>query len=189
MERGKARFILRVSWPREPRGTLEALQGGVGMKETIGFSLNGKPVSFEVDPSRILLWVLRYDLGLTGTKYGCGEGLCGACTVIVDGKAERSCLLEVKAVAGKAVTTIEGLAKNGELHPLQKAFVEHDALQCGYCTPGMIMNAYSLLLNTPQPSRSQIIEHMDGNLCRCGAHQRIVEAIQTAAKEMRGGPR
>ena len=189
MECGKVRFISRASWAREPRGTLEALQGGVGMKQTIGFSLNGKPVSFEVDPNRILLWVLRSDLGLTGTKYGCGEGLCGACTVIVDGKAERSCLLEVKAVAGKVVTTIEGLAKNGELHPLQKAFVEHDALQCGYCTPGMIMNAYGLLLNTPQPSRSQIIEHMDGNLCRCGAHQRIVEAIQTAAKEMRGGPR
>ena len=121
------------------------------MKETIGFRLNGKAVSIEVDPSRTLLWVLRYDLGLTGTKYGCGEGLCGACTVIVNGKAERSCALEVKAVAGKAVTTIEGLAKNGELHPLQKAFLEHDALQCGYCTPGMIIHAYSLLLNTPQP--------------------------------------
>jgi carbon-monoxide dehydrogenase small subunit len=159
------------------------------MKRTIGFTLNGKAVSFEVDPSRILLWVLRYDLGLTGTKYGCGEGLCGACTVIVNGKAERSCTLEVKDVAGKTVTTIEGLAKNGELHPLQKAFVEHDALQCGYCTPGMIMNAYGLLLSNPRPSRSQIIEHMDGNLCRCGAHQRIVEAIQTAAKEMRRGPR
>jgi aerobic-type carbon monoxide dehydrogenase small subunit (CoxS/CutS family) len=159
------------------------------MKETIGFSLNGKHVSFEVDPNRTLLWVLRYDLGLTGTKYGCGEGLCGACTVIVDGKAERSCLLKVKTVTGKAVTTIEGLAKNGELHPLQKAFVEHDALQCGYCTPGMIMNAYSLLLSTPQPSRSQIIEHMDSNLCRCGAHRRIIQAIQTAAKEMGGGPR
>jgi len=159
------------------------------MKETIGFRLNGKAVSIEVDPSRMLLWVLRYDLGLTGTKYGCGEGLCGACTVIVNGKAERSCTLEVKAVAGRAVTTIEGLAKNGELHPLQKAFLEHDALQCGYCTPGMIMNAYGLLLNTPRPSRSQIIDHMDGNLCRCGAHQRIVQAIQTAAKQMGGSPR
>jgi carbon-monoxide dehydrogenase small subunit len=159
------------------------------MKETIGFSLNGKPVSLEVDPSRMLLWVLRYDLGLTGTKYGCGEGLCGACTVIVNGKAERSCTLEVKSVAGKAVTTIEGLAKNGELHPLQKAFIMHDALQCGYCTPGMIMNAYGLLLSNPRPSRSQIIEHMDGNLCRCGAHQRIVQAIETAAKQMGGSPR
>ncbi len=159
------------------------------MKETIGFSLNGKPVTFEVDPGRMLLWVLRYDLGLTGPKYGCGEGLCGACTVIVDGKAVRSCTQQVKAVADKAVTTIEGLAKNGELHPLQKAFIMHDALQCGYCTPGMIVNAYALLLNTPQPSRSQIIEHMDGNLCRCGAHRRIIQAIQTAAKEMGGRPR
>jgi len=159
------------------------------MKETIGFALNGKAVSLDVDPSRALLWVLRYDLGLTGPKYGCGEGLCGACTVLVEREPVRSCLLEVKAVAGKKVTTIEGLAKNGELHPLQKAFVEQDALQCGYCTPGMIMNAYSLLLNTPQPSRSQIIEYMEGNLCRCGAHRRIVQAIETAAKEMAGGKR
>jgi len=159
------------------------------MKETIGFRLNGKAVSLEVDPSRLLLWVLRYDLALTGAKYGCGEGLCGACTVLVDREAVRSCLLEVRAVAGKEVTTIEGLAKNGELHTLQKAFVEHDALQCGYCTPGMIINAYSLLLNTPRPSRNQIIEHMDSNLCRCGAHKRIVQAIQTAAKEMGGGQR
>ena len=164
-------------------------QGGVGMKETIGFTLNGKPVSIEADSSRMLLWVLRYDLGLTGAKYGCGEGLCGACTVIVDGKAERSCVLEMKAVAGKTVTTIEGLARNGELHPLQKAFVEHDALQCGYCTPGMIMNAYGLLLTNPHPSRSQIIDQMDGNLCRCGAHQRIVQAIEAASKQAGGGAR
>ena len=159
------------------------------MKETIRFTLNGKAVSLDVDPSRALLWVLRYDLGLTGAKYGCGEGLCGACTVLVDKKAVRSCLLEVKAVAGKKVTTIEGLAKNGVLHPLQKVFVEQDALQCGYCTPGMIMNAYSLLLNTPRPSRRQIIEHMEGNLCRCGVHKRIVQAIETAAKELGGGQR
>ena len=159
------------------------------MKETIEFKLNGKPLSFDVDSSRMLLWVLRYDLGLTGTKYGCGEGLCGACTVIVNGKAERSCTLPMKEVAGKAVTTIEGLATNGDLHPLQKAFVEHDALQCGYCTPGMIMNAYSLLSSTPAPSRNQIIESMDGNLCRCGAHRRIIQAIEAAAKELGGGPR
>lgn len=159
------------------------------MKETIAFRLNGKAVSIAVDPSRLLLWVLRYDLGLAGAKYGCGEGLCGACTVLVGKEAVRSCQLEVKAVAGKKVTTIEGLAKNGELHLLQKAFVEQDALQCGYCTPGMIMNAYSLLLNTAHPSRSQIIEHMEGNLCRCGAHKRIVQAIQTAAKEMGGAQR
>ncbi len=159
------------------------------MNETIGFKLNGKAVSIEVDPNRTLLWVLRYDLGLTGTKFGCGEGLCGACTVIADGKAVRSCTLEVKGVAGKTITTIEGLSKNGELHPLQKAFIEHDALQCGYCTPGMILNAYSLLLNTPRPSRSQIIAHMDSNLCRCGAYQRIIQAIQAAAKEMGGAAR
>jgi aerobic-type carbon monoxide dehydrogenase small subunit (CoxS/CutS family) len=159
------------------------------MKKTVEFTLNGKPVSMELDSSRMLLWVLRYDLGLTGTKYGCGEGLCGACTVIVDGKAERACVLEMQAVAGKTVTTIEGLARNGGLHPLQKAFVEHDALQCGYCTPGMIMNAYGLLLEKPHPSRSEIIGHMDGNLCRCGAHQRIVQAIETAAKQAGGGIR
>ena len=159
------------------------------MEGALRFKLNGKAVSLEVDPSRLLLWVLRYDLGLTGSKYGCGAGLCGACTVLVDRKAVRSCLLEMKAVAGKEVTTIEGLAKNGELHPLQKAFVEHDALQCGYCTPGMIMNAYGLLLNTPQPSRRQIVEQMDGNLCRCGAHTRIIQAIETAAKQMGGSAR
>jgi aerobic-type carbon monoxide dehydrogenase small subunit (CoxS/CutS family) len=156
------------------------------MQKTISFSLNGQRVNLELDPSRTLLWVLRDTLGLTGTKYGCGEGLCGACTVIVDRQAVRSCTLEVQEVAGKEVTTIEGLAKNGELHPIQKAFAEHDALQCGYCTPGMIMNAYGLLLATPQPSRRQIIEAMDGNLCRCGAHQRILAAIETAANEMRG---
>jgi aerobic-type carbon monoxide dehydrogenase small subunit (CoxS/CutS family) len=159
------------------------------MKDTIGFRLNGKAVSLEVDPGRSLLWVLRYDLGLTGSKYGCGAGLCGACTVLIDRKAVRSCSTEMKAVAGKEVTTIEGLEQNGKLHPLQKAFVEHDALQCGYCTPGMIMNAYSLLLNTPQPSRRQIIEQMDGNLCRCGAHTRIIQAIETAAKQMGGSAR
>lgn len=159
------------------------------MKDTLRFKLNGKAVSLEVDPSRSLLWVLRYDLGLTGSKYGCGEGHCGACTVLMNRKAVRSCLLEMKAVAGREVTTIEGLEQNGELHALQKAFVEHDALQCGYCTPGMIMNAYSLLLNSPRPSRRQIIEQMDGNLCRCGAHTRIIQAIETAAKRMGGSAR
>ena len=156
------------------------------MKDTLQFTLNGKPVSLEVDPTRALLWVLRYNLGLTGSKYGCGEGVCGACTVIIDRQAVRSCSIEMKDVAGKEVTTIEGLEQKGELHPLQKAFVEHDALQCGYCTPGMILNAYSLLLNTPRPTRRQIIEQMDGNLCRCGAHRRIIEAIETAAEQMGG---
>lgn len=154
------------------------------MKETLRFKLNGKPVSLEVDPGRKLLWVLRYDLKLTGSKYGCGEALCGACTVILDRQAVRSCSVEMKEVAGKEITTIEGLEQNGKLHPLQEAFVQHDALQCGYCTPGMIMNAYGLLLNNPRPTRSQIVEQMDGNLCRCGAHMRIVAAIETAARQM-----
>ena len=156
------------------------------MKESIGFNLNGKAVRLEVDPSRALLWVLRTDLGLTGSKYGCGEGLCGACTVLVGRKAVRSCTLAVKDVAGKEVVTIEGLEKDGKLHPLQKAFVDQDALQCGYCTPGMIMNAYSLLVNNPHPSRRQIIDSMDGNMCRCGAHKRIIQAIQAAAMAMGG---
>ncbi|HXH50510.1 MAG TPA: (2Fe-2S)-binding protein [Terriglobia bacterium] len=159
------------------------------MKETLRFKLNGKPVSLEVDPGRKLLWVLRYDLKLTGSKYGCGEALCGACTVILDRQAVRSCSVEMKEVAGKEITTIEGLEQNGKLHPLQEAFVQHDALQCGYCTPGMIMNAYGLLLNNPRPTRSQIVEQMDGNLCRCGAHMRIVAAIETAARQMGGSAR
>jgi aerobic carbon-monoxide dehydrogenase small subunit len=159
------------------------------MKEKVEITLNGKPVRLHVEPQRKLLWVLRDDLGLTGSKYGCGEGLCGACTVVVGRKALRSCLLTVKAVAGQEVRTIEGLESQGKLHPLQKAFVEHDALQCGYCTPGMIMNAYGLLLEIPRPSRQQILEHMEGNLCRCAVHHRIVEAIQTAAQRMQGGKR
>ncbi len=159
------------------------------MKQTLSFTLNGKAVSLEVDPERKLLWVLRDNLALTGTKYGCGEGLCGACTVVVGREAARSCLLRVGDVAGKQVRTIEGLERQGKLHPLQQAFVEHDALQCGYCTPGMIMNAYGLLLQTPQPTRAQILEGMEGNLCRCAAHPRIVAAIQTAARRMRGGQR
>lgn len=156
------------------------------MKETITFKLNGASTSVEVDPSRRLLWVLRSDVGLTGTKYGCGEGLCGACTVMIDRNVVRSCSVKVKAVAGKEVTTIEGLEQNGALHPLQKAFAELDALQCGYCTPGMIMNAYGMLLKNPQPARRDIIMQMEGNLCRCGAHNRIVDAIEAAAREMKG---
>lgn len=157
------------------------------MAETIRFTLNGKPVKLDVDPDRMLLWVLRTDLGLTGTKYGCGESYCGACTVLVNDLAVRSCSTPVKYVSGRTVVTIEGLAEHGSLHPLQKAFMSHDALQCGYCTPGMIMAAYSLIKRHPRPSAAEIIEGMDDNFCRCGAHPRIVEAIQTAAKEMRGG--
>ncbi len=155
------------------------------MKETIRFRLNGKPVSVSVDRERSLLWVLRSDLELTGTKYGCGEGLCGTCTVLVDREAIRSCQLPVKDIHGKEILTIEGMARGSKLHPLQKAFIKHDALQCGFCTPGMIINAYSLLLKNPRPSREEILKGMDENLCRCGAHTRIIQAIQTAAKEMR----
>jgi aerobic-type carbon monoxide dehydrogenase small subunit (CoxS/CutS family) len=151
------------------------------MTETVSFTLNGRPVSLDTDPQRTLLWVLRTDLELTGTKYGCGEGLCGACTVVVDGQAVRACMSDLASVRGKSVTTIEGLEQNGRLHPLQAAFHEHGGFQCGYCTPGMIMNAYGLLQSHPKPTRQQILEGMEGNLCRCGAHQRIVAAIQTAS--------
>jgi aerobic-type carbon monoxide dehydrogenase small subunit (CoxS/CutS family) len=157
------------------------------MNESIHFKLNGKPVRMTVDGERMLLWVLRADLGVTGPKYGCGEGLCGACTVLVDNQAVLSCQTPIREVNAKEVITIEGLAQNGELHPLQKAFIKHDALQCGFCTPGMILKAYSLLRENPQPTREEIIRGMDGNLCRCGSHMRIVEAIQTAAREMKGG--
>ena len=156
------------------------------MTETISFKLNDKPVRLDVDSDRLLLWVLRTDLGLTGTKYGCGEGHCGGCTVLVDKVAVRSCLRKVKEVKDKEVVTIEGLAKDGELHPLQKTFMEHDALQCGFCTPGMILAGVSLLNSTPQPSREQIIRGLDQNFCRCGSHTRIIDAVQTAATAMKG---
>jgi aerobic-type carbon monoxide dehydrogenase small subunit (CoxS/CutS family) len=157
------------------------------MEETLRFKLNGKPVSLTVDGDRLLLWVLRTDLGLTGTKYGCGESFCGACTVIVNGEAVRSCQTPVKEVRDKEVVTIEGLATGHGLHPVQKAFMEHDALQCGYCTPGMIMNAYAFLRKNPAPSVAEIVEGMNDDLCRCGAHKRIILAIRAAAKEMHGG--
>jgi len=153
----------------------------------VSFTLNGEPVSLDIDPDRMLLWVLRTDLGLTGTKYGCGEAQCGACTVLVDNRAVRSCVFPVKGVEGKKVVTIEGLSDNGKLHPLQEAFVEHDALQCGFCTPGMILTAYSLLLRNPRPTREEIVRGMDRNLCRCGSHSRIIQAIETAARMMKGG--
>ncbi|MDR3609429.1 MAG: (2Fe-2S)-binding protein [Ignavibacteriaceae bacterium] len=157
------------------------------MTEQIQFKLNGKPIKLTVDSDRKLLWVLRTDLGLTGTKYGCGESFCGACTVLVNQEAVRSCQTSVKEIQGKEVVTIEGLAKSNKLHPLQRAFTEHDAMQCGYCTPGMIMNAYSFLKKNPDPTDKEIIENMNDNLCRCGAHNRIIKAIQSAAKEMKGG--
>jgi nicotinate dehydrogenase subunit A len=156
------------------------------MERTISFTLNGKPASVKADDERMLLWVLRSDLGLTGTKFGCGEALCGACTVIVNQQAVRSCSTPVKAIAGKQVMTIEGLGQNG-LHAIQAAFVKHHAFQCGYCTPGMILNAYALLLKTPKPTAAQIASHLEDNLCRCGTHGRIVEAIQEASGAPKGG--
>lgn len=159
------------------------------MAETIAFTLNGKPVRTDAGADRPLLWVLRTDFRLTGPKFGCGEGYCGSCTVLVNRKAVRACNVFVADVRGKEVVTIEGLATGDELHPLQKAFMAHEALQCGFCTPGMILTAYSFLQSNPQPTREQIIEGMNQNLCRCAAHGRIVQAIQTAAAEMKGGAR
>jgi aerobic-type carbon monoxide dehydrogenase small subunit (CoxS/CutS family) len=157
------------------------------MPDTISFRVNKQPVKIKVAPDRTLLWVLRTDLGLTGTKYGCGILQCGACTVLVDNQAMRSCSVDIKSVEGRDVTTIEGLAKDGKLHPIQEAFVAHDALQCGFCTPGMILTAYDFLLRHPNPTRGEVIAGMDGNLCRCGAQTRIVDAILDAASAMKGG--
>jgi carbon-monoxide dehydrogenase small subunit len=159
------------------------------MQRSISFTLNGKPAQVTVDDERMLLWVLRYDLGLTGTKFGCGAALCGACTVIVDNQAVRSCSTPVKDVAGKRVLTIEGLGRDGRLHPIQEAFARHHAFQCGYCTPGMILNAFALLLKRPRPARAEILREMEDNLCRCGAHTRIVDAIEEASAAMQGGAR
>jgi aerobic-type carbon monoxide dehydrogenase small subunit (CoxS/CutS family) len=155
------------------------------MDSKIQFTLNNKQVRITTDGDLKLLWVLRTRFGLTGLKYGCGEGHCGSCTVLVNNDSVRSCLLPVKDVSGKDVMTIEGLASNEELHPMQKAFIEHDALQCGYCTPGMILTAVSLLKKNPNPTRSEIIQEMDDNLCRCGSYTRILDAIEKAALEMK----
>lgn len=156
------------------------------MKERVSFKLNGKSTEVFQDSDRTLLWTLRTTLKLTGTKYGCGESHCGSCTVLVNDQARLSCQLTLKDIANTSIVTIEGLAKNGDLHPVQKAFMENDALQCGYCTPGMILKATSLLSKIPDPTDEQIIAGMESNLCRCGAHKRIIEAIHLAAKEMKG---
>jgi aerobic-type carbon monoxide dehydrogenase small subunit (CoxS/CutS family) len=157
------------------------------MEQMIQFELNGKKVEKLLDPDLTLLWVLRNQFGLTGTKFGCGEGVCGSCTVLIEDEAVRSCQLPVSEVIGKKVLTIEGLSQNDKLHPLQAAFIDHDALQCGFCTPGMIMNAYGILLKNPAPARKEILQGMENNLCRCGTHGRIIDAIETASKEMKGG--
>lgn len=156
------------------------------MRESIHFALNGEPVDLDTDGHRRLLWVLRTDLGLTGPKFGCGIGRCGCCTVVVNGRAQRSCRTQVRDVDGSEVLTIEGLAHDGTLHPLQRAFVDHGGYQCGYCTSGMIMTAYGLLQRNPTPTPEQIISGMDRNLCRCGAHPRIVAAIAAAGAETGG---
>ncbi len=154
------------------------------MDKNIQFTLNSKPVNIVTDENLKLLWILRTHFGLTGTKYGCGEGHCGSCTVLINNEAVRSCLVSLKDISGENVVTIEGLGTNGDLHPIQKAFIKHDALQCGYCTPGMILNAIGLLNKNPNPSRSEIIAEMDDNLCRCGSYNRIVDAIETAAADL-----
>ena len=155
----------------------------------VSFTLNGAPTRVTVGDDRALLWVLRDDLGLTGTKFGCGQAVCGACTVLVDGAAVRSCATLVRDVEGKRVVTIEGLGRDGRLHPVQEAFVTHVGLQCGYCTPGMILGAYALLLKKPSPTRADIVQGLDAHLCRCGAHLRIVKAVEAAAAALSGGAR
>ncbi|MCC7495940.1 MAG: (2Fe-2S)-binding protein [Bryobacterales bacterium] len=152
----------------------------------IEVSVNGSPRHIEADPDTPLLRVLRDTLGLTGAKYGCGEGLCGACAVLVDGHAVNSCVTPLSAVAGSKVTTVEGLETNGRLHPMQQAFLDKGAMQCAYCTPGMILGAISLLNTKPAPTEADIVEAMDGHICRCGTYPRIVDAIRLAASRQAG---
>jgi aerobic-type carbon monoxide dehydrogenase small subunit (CoxS/CutS family) len=152
------------------------------MPKVTELNVNGSRRPIDADPDRTLLSVLRDDLDLTGTKYGCGEGQCAACTVLIDGTPTKSCLTKVGSLAGKRVVTIEGLGASGKLHPVQEAFIEADAMQCGWCTPGMILGAVALLAHTPHPSESDIVSGMNGHICRCGTYSRVVAAIQAAAK-------
>lgn len=151
--------------------------------------VNGTKHKIDADADRSLLSVLRDDLDLTGSKYGCGEGQCGACTVLIDGQATRSCITKLSAAAGKKIATIESLEKNGRLHPLQEAFIEADAFQCAYCTSGMLMSGVALLSKNPNPNEQEIVRFMEGNICRCGTYPRIVTAIRKAAQSMKGGGR
>jgi aerobic-type carbon monoxide dehydrogenase small subunit (CoxS/CutS family) len=151
---------------------------------SIPLSINGHPYNVDVDPKTSLLTVLREHLDLTGSKYGCGEGLCGACTVLIDGKDQRSCITKVGTVRDKKITTIEGLSSTGQLHPVQQAFLDEGAMQCAFCTSGMIMSAVSLLSTNHQPTQKQITDFMEGNICRCGTYSRIIAAIQRAGRQM-----
>lgn len=157
------------------------------MKERISFFINGQSVTLETEPDRPLLWVLRNDLKITSPKFGCGEGFCGACTVLVDGEPIRSCQKEISQIKGRQVLTLEGLTKNGQLHPIQQAFLKHEAFQCGFCTSGLILESLALLQKKPKPTREEIIKALDDHLCRCGAHKRIVAAVEEAATLMKGG--
>jgi len=151
---------------------------------TIRLAVNGRSYTVDADPQTSLLTILREHLDLTGSKYGCGEGLCGSCTVLVEGKAQRSCITSVGSIGQKQITTIEGIASGERLHPVQEAFLEAGAMQCGYCTSGMIMSVVALLQKNSQPSQADIVDFMDGNICRCGTYPRIVSAIEKAAKVM-----
>jgi aerobic-type carbon monoxide dehydrogenase small subunit (CoxS/CutS family) len=157
------------------------------MLKLIELQVNGTRRRINTEAERSLLSVLRDELDLTGSKYGCGEGQCGACTVLLDGVAVRSCITQVGSVGSKQITTIEGLEQNGRLHPLQQAFIETGAMQCGYCTTGMIMSGAGLLKRNPNPSEQEIVRYMEGNICRCGIHPRVVAAIRQAAKGQKGG--
>ena len=152
------------------------------MKKEIHLTVNGEPYSLAIEPNRTLLQVLREDLGLTGTKEGCGKGDCGSCTVLVEGKAVDSCLTLATQVRGKSITTIEGLASGNDLHPLQKAFIEYGAIQCGFCTPGMILSAKALLDENPHPTEEEVKRALAGNLCRCTGYTKIIEAVMIVAK-------
>jgi carbon-monoxide dehydrogenase small subunit len=158
----------------------------VTVRAELAFVLNGEPVRLEVAPDATLLSVLRDELELTGTKYGCGEGECGACSVLLDGKVVNSCLVLALECAGRDVLTIEGLRANGQLHPIQRAFVQHGAVQCGFCTPGMIMAAYALLRTNPSPTETEVRRGLEGNLCRCTGYRKIIDAVLSIASGDRG---
>jgi aerobic-type carbon monoxide dehydrogenase small subunit (CoxS/CutS family) len=155
------------------------------MPAPLTLDINGRSYSVTSDPDTRLLYVLRDELGLTGSKYGCGEGQCGACTVLIGGNARRSCQIPVSAAAKKPIITIEGLEQNGALHPVQQAFIDEGAFQCAYCTPGMIMSCVALLRQNPNPAAPEIVQFLDGNICRCGTYPRIIAAVQRASKNMR----